>query len=208
MAPSPSPETLLGAADAEALLDIAEATLAAALADSCPILPAVHELPPALQTPMGVFVSLHVAGRLNGCIGTIEGAEPLGQAVARLALSSAFRDPRLPPLERREFADLTIEVSLLSPFTPILAESRAELIAALRPGVDGVAITVAGRHALFLPVVWEQLPRPEDFLDHLWLKAGLDPREWAPGTCPFVFAAERYERRVGSHGASTAALDL
>ena len=184
-------------ADAAVLLDIAEATLVAALAGEAPTLPALHRLPPALHARTGVFVSLHVAGDLNGCIGTVEGVEPLGHAVARLALSSAFGDPRLPPLRPRDFAELTIEVSLLSPLAPIVADTWAELVAALQPGVDGVVINGAGRQGLFLPVVWEQLRDPEDFLDHLWHKAGLVPRVWPSGTQAFRFTAQRHERRTG-----------
>jgi AMMECR1 domain-containing protein len=32
--------------------------------------------------------------------------------------------------------------------------------------------------ATFLPQVWEQLPRAEDFLAHLCQKAGLSPGAW------------------------------
>jgi AmmeMemoRadiSam system protein A len=197
MAPSPSPEVFLTDADAAVLLDIAEATLVSALRGELPTLPPLHALPLALRARVGLFVSLHVGGDLNGCIGTVEGVEPLGHAVARLALSAAFADPRLHPLRRRDFADLTVEVSLLSPLAPIVAETRAELVAALRPGVDGVVITAADRQALFLPVVWKQLPEPDDFLDHLWHKAGLVPRVWPSDTQAFRFTAQRHERRAG-----------
>jgi len=43
----------------------------------------------------------------------------------------------------------------------------------LRPGIDGVVLRFDGRRATFLPSVWEQLPRFDDFFRHLCLKAGL-----------------------------------
>ena len=37
----------------------------------------------------------------------------------------------------------------------------------------------AGRsRGTFLPSVWEQLPAVEDFMGHLWRKAGLTPGSW------------------------------
>jgi AMMECR1 domain-containing protein len=44
--------------------------------------------------------------------------------------------------------------------------------------VDGVIIRKGHTSATFLPQVWEQLPRPEDFLTHLCTKAGLPSDAW------------------------------
>jgi len=44
--------------------------------------------------------------------------------------------------------------------------------------VDGVIIRKEYYSATFLPQVWEQLPRPEDFLNHLCAKAGLPADAW------------------------------
>src|SRR5258708_30574775 len=41
----------------------------------------------------GVFVTLHVAKRLQGCIGVIDANEPLGAAIVRCAASAALEDP-------------------------------------------------------------------------------------------------------------------
>src|SRR5579862_2881896 len=38
----------------------------------------------------GVFVTLHVQGRLRGCIGVVEPSEPLGEAIVRSAVSAAL----------------------------------------------------------------------------------------------------------------------
>ncbi len=205
MDPSPSPDPTVSPLEAEALLDIAAATLDDALAGRPPALPALGSLPDVLHRPTGAFVTLTVAGRLNGCIGTIEGREPLGHAVARLALSAAFEDPRLPALRPEDRAHLTIELSLLSPLTPVTARSRTELLEAVRPGHDGLVVEAGRRRGLFLPSVWDQIPRPEDFLDHLWHKADLRPRSWPEGLRLFRFVTQRHERCVGTDPATTAA---
>ncbi len=67
----------------------------------------------------GVFVTLHVRGRLRGCIGVIESEQPLGESIVRCAAGAALRDPRFSPLREEELHELEIEISLLSPPSPI-----------------------------------------------------------------------------------------
>ena len=62
---------------------------------------------------------------------------------------------------------------------PVVDE--ADLLARLRPGVDGLVLEHDGHRGTFLPAVWRQLPRPEEFLRQLKRKAGLPPEFWAPG---------------------------
>jgi AmmeMemoRadiSam system protein A len=205
MGRSQSTETPIAVDDAEILLDIAELTVATALFGGRPTLPPLEHLPRSLQARVGAFVTLTVAGELNGCIGNVEGIEPIGYAVARLALSAAFGDPRLPALRPVDYPQLTIELSLLSGLSVIAAGSRGDLLRALRPHEDGVVVTAGPRQGLFLPSVWEQLPSPDDFLDHLWIKAGLTPRTWPTDLRAFRFTAERYRRRAGTGGAYAAA---
>src|SRR5215467_15460171 len=47
----------------------------------------------------GLFVTLHVRGRLQGCIGVTETQEMLGEAIVRCAVSAALEDPRFSPLK-------------------------------------------------------------------------------------------------------------
>jgi len=202
--PSPSAETRLEAADVERLLDIAEAAIVDGLFGGRPSAPPVSALPPALRETSGVFVTLTVDGSLNGCIGCIEGVEPLGHAVPRHAWAAAFADPRLPSLRPEAYERLLIEISVLSPLSPIPADSREDLLAQLRPHVDGLVVAAGGGRALFLPSVWEQLPQPEEFLDHLQLKAGLPPGRWPPGMLSYRFTATKIARKTGG-GASPAA---
>jgi len=69
----------------------------------------------------------------------------------------------------------------------MIIESEADLLAQLRPGIDGLIITDGGMRALFLPSVWEQLPKPNDFLSHLKLKAGMSADHWSDS-----FQAQRF----------------
>jgi AMMECR1 domain-containing protein len=66
-----------------------------------------------------------------------------------------------------------MEVSLLSAPTAVLFADERELLAALRPGVDGVILASADRRGTYLPQVWEQIPEPRQFLASLMQKAGI-----------------------------------
>ena len=68
-----------------------------------------------LKTPTGVFVTLHENGDLRGCIGYVEGAKPLQDAVIDNAISAAFSDPRFMPVGTDEVEQLDIEISVLTP---------------------------------------------------------------------------------------------
>jgi AmmeMemoRadiSam system protein B/AmmeMemoRadiSam system protein A len=133
--------------------------------------------------PGASFVTLTERGELRGCIGSLEAVRPLLEDVADNAVAAATRDPRFPPLTARELDGIAIEVSVLSAPVPLAVSSLDDAYAALRPGVDGVIAQLGPWHrATFLPQVWEQLPEPEEFLSHLWRKAGVPPGEWREGT--------------------------
>lgn len=181
----------------ELLLDIAERSIVDGLGNRRPAVPTLDELPDELRRPVGTFVTLHVHGRLNGCIGSIETDDALAVGVARHAWSAAFSDPRLPALRWVDYEHLDIEISILSPLAPMVASSRDAVLGALEPGADGLLIAAGSRRAVFLPSVWEQLPSPETFLAHLLHKAGLNPSTWPAGLRAFSFTAEKFGRRAG-----------
>lgn len=140
-----------------------------------------------LAAPGAAFVTLTIGGRLRGCIGSLTPRRPLGEDIAANALAAAFSDPRFPPVSPAEYGALDVEVSVLSPATRLPVASRAEAIARLRPGIDGVILTSGLHRATFLPQVWEQLPDPDAFLSHLLAKAGLAPHSWPEGTTLDVY---------------------
>ena len=129
----------------------------------------------------GTFVTLTIKGELRGCIGSLEGREPIVDGVRHNAVNAAFHDPRFRPLGRQELDKVTIEVSILSEPQPLAYTDGEDLLGRLRPGTDGVIIRKGYASATFLPQVWEQLPDKEEFLTHLCLKAGLAPDAWRRG---------------------------
>lgn len=127
------------------------------------------------------FVTLKIAGKLRGCIGTLEAVDPLWESVCRNTINAAFYDYRFSPLTREELSIVRLDVSILSQAKPLEYEEAAGLAAKLRPGIDGVILREGVRSATFLPQVWQQLPTPEQFLGHLCLKAGLPQDAWRQG---------------------------
>lgn len=126
----------------------------------------------------GTFVTLKIHGNLRGCIGNLTSTETVWDGIKRNAINAAFHDPRFAPLTDAELDQTEIEVSILT--EPRLLEYRngQDLTQKLRANIDGVIIRQGQASATFLPQVWEQLPRPEAFLSHLCIKAGLPSDTW------------------------------
>ncbi len=135
-------------------------------------------LPVRLQENGASFVTLTIKGRLRGCIGSLEAFQPLAKDVQQRARQAAVEDPRFPPLRPAELQSLDIEISYLTPAEPLLYEKPEDLPRLLRPGMDGVVLADGYRRATFLPQVWEQLPTPEEFLNHLCMKMGASADLW------------------------------
>lgn len=148
-----------------------------------------------LEEPGATFVTLTRHGQLRGCIGSLEAQRELRDDVRSNAVSAAFRDPRFPPLTPEEFADTQVEVSLLSPQSPITFESEADALEQLRPGIDGVVLEYGSRRSTFLPQVWEQLPQPQKFLAHLKAKAGLPAEFWDTGIRLSRYSVMKWKER-------------
>jgi len=151
--------------------------------------------PPALGLNVASFVTLKLGGQLRGCIGTVQAAKPVVIDVADNAFSAAFKDPRFKPLTEAELESLDIDISLLSPAAAMTIASEADLLAQLRPGIDGLIITDGQHRSLFLPSVWETLPKPTDFLGQLKLKAGMTADHWSDN-----FKAARFTTTSVSFG--------
>jgi AmmeMemoRadiSam system protein A len=125
------------------------------------------------------FVTLHIGNQLRGCIGTLEAHQPLVMDVAEHAYAAAFKDPRFPPLNPTELKKLSISVSVLGEPQPLEFKDEQELIARIRPGVDGLILSDGMFRGTFLPSVWESLPEPAEFIRQLKRKAGLHEDHWS-----------------------------
>lgn len=124
------------------------------------------------------FVTLTIGGKLRGCIGNIVPKQRLYLDVADNAVSAAFEDRRFAPLISAELEQVEIEISVLTLPRPLFFSSTEDLLAQLRPGIDGVILRRGANQATFLPQVWAELPKKEDFLSQLCLKAGLMADSW------------------------------
>jgi hypothetical protein len=170
------------------LIEIARRSIATGLDSGKPAqFVTTADLPPLLTAHGAAFVTLRRFGALRGCIGSPVAWRPLIEDVAQHAFNAAFKDPRFPPLYLDELPGLELSVSVLTPPVAMRFADEADLLAQLRPRIDGLIIQDAGRTALFLPSVWEELPDPRQFLTHLKLKAGLEAGHFSAG-----FSARRF----------------
>jgi AmmeMemoRadiSam system protein A len=131
-----------------------------------------------LRTNGAAFVTLMHAGRLRGCIGTLEAHRALGEDVKANAIAAAFRDPRFKPLDECEFDYLSVEVSVLSVIETIVFRDEDDALAQLHPEIDGVIFEYGHHRSTFLPQVWEDFRDSRVFLGNLKYKAGLPPDFW------------------------------
>lgn len=172
------------------LVRLAAASIGHGLANREPLPVDPRDYPAELRADGACFVTLTRKRELRGCVGSPQAHRALVEDVAANAFAAGFRDDRFPMLTPSELRLLELSVSVLSPPQPIEFTVEAELLAKLRPGIDGLIIAAAEGRALFLPQVWEVLPAPQVFLAHLKAKAGLSPDYWSGGFKAWRFTAE------------------
>ena len=161
------------------LLDTAWQSIRHGLKHHSPQTVAAEQYAAPLSEPGASFITLHKEGELRGCIGSLQAYRPLLQDVAENAYAAAFRDHRFPPLRTDELDQLTMHISVLSAAQPLQFASEQDLLRQIRPQVDGLILQDGIHRGTFLPSVWESLPDPAEFLQHLKLKAGLPPDHWS-----------------------------
>ena len=177
VADSPKPE--LSEGDRSALLEIARQSIDAAARGQSLKLPDPERYADPLRRIRACFVTLEQQDELRGCIGTLTARRPLVLEVAHMARASAVDDPRFPPVSSDELGHLTVTISVLSEPAPMSFQSEEDLLSQLRRGVDGLILRDGMHTGTFLPSVWDKLPSPQEFLQHLKRKAGLGPRHWS-----------------------------
>lgn len=157
------------------LLRLARATIAQYLESrTLPGEETVREFQDAVYSEKcGAFVSLHIGDNLRGCIGYISGIKTVPETIIDMAKASAFQDPRFPPLSKKEFEQMDIEISLMSPVERVKDVSEIEV------GRDGLIVSDGYNSGLLLPQVateygWSR----ERFLEHTCYKAGLPGDAW------------------------------
>jgi AmmeMemoRadiSam system protein A len=160
----------------------------------------------AYQVPSGVaeemtapgasFVTLTSLAGLRGCIGSLEARSGLLEGVAENAYSAAFRDHRFPPLGEDELAELTLEISVLSPLVPVDFADEQELLSLMIPGEAGWVLEENHHRGTFLPTVWSALNDPADFLRELKRKAGLPADYWSPSIKAWRYTTTAFSSAV------------
>lgn len=132
------------------------------------------QLPEALKTLCGAFVTLHKNGQLRGCVGRFVTSEPLYKVVQQMAIAAAFQDTRFEPVELPEMTDIDVEISVLTTLKPIKSIDEFEL------GKQGIYMIKGNRSGTFLPQVandtkWSK----EEFMGHCARdKAGIGWDGW------------------------------
>ncbi len=179
--PSDNPkQTSINEALRQTLLSIARHSILEGLQHGQPMPVQIDHYPPQLQQLRASFVTLNIDGQLRGCIGTLEAHRPLVLDVAHNAFAAAFNDPRFLPLSQPEYEQLEIHISILNPAEEMTFSSEQELIEQLCPGIDGLIMQEGQLRGTFLPSVWQQLPEPKQFIQHLKHKTGLPTDYWSP----------------------------
>lgn len=142
------------------------------------------------QVQRATFVSLYLESKLRGCVGSLQAVRHLAEDVATNAFKAAFEDKRFKPLTSDEFEKCTMSISLLSPLSAIEFSSEEELLAKIRPGIDGLILQDEKNVGTFLPMVWHSHHEPNEFWRHLKLKANLPEDHWSDTIKVFRFTAD------------------
>jgi len=148
---------------------------------------------PILGVPGAVFVTLKKNGRLRGCIGDLVSDKPLYEGIVKNAVNAATRDTRFKPVTIDELNELDISISVLGYPQKINALNPKQYANVLKPGQDGVIMVYKGRRSTYLPIVWESLPDPVQFLSRLCIKQGSPANCWqSPETTLFRYSAYEF----------------
>jgi AmmeMemoRadiSam system protein A len=170
----------------EYLIDLARKTLVEGVTNKKLAKVEESDVPERLRQRGACFVTLNKDDELRGCIGHIFACRPLYQSVMENAVQAALADRRFPPVEAKELDDIEIEISILTSPKCIEFDSPKDLLTKLRPGTDGVVFGMRGKRATYLPQVWEQIPKKEEFLSQLAKKAKLEPTAWKDPDAAFL----------------------
>jgi AmmeMemoRadiSam system protein A len=166
------------------LLVLARASLESYIATGT--IPEYHTSRQELRVRSGAFVSLHRGRELRGCIGQLAPDRELFRTVQKCAVSAATEDLRFTPVSVEELPELTIEISVLTPFR------RTREVRDIEVGRHGIYIVRGSNRGLLLPQVatqyeWDLMT----FLAQTCRKAGLPESAWQdPATVIHTFEAQ------------------
>ncbi len=146
-----------------------------------------------LHTTMASFVTLTHKGQLRGCIGSLKAHQPLVHDVVHNAIKAGTGDARFAPLnDPRELEDLQFKIAVLTQPGRIGAGSFMDVVAACVPGTTGLILEDQGKRGTFLPMVWDGIPDPSEFVRRLLGKAGLPANHWSDTMRVWAFRTESF----------------
>jgi AmmeMemoRadiSam system protein A len=169
--------------DKEQLKGVARSAIEAVLFGQSEEAPVSNE---RLEEKGGAFVTIKKKGDLRGCVGYIRAVFPIHQTVKEAAVQAAFHDPRFAPLNEKEWKDIEIEISVLTPMKKIKDIEEIEV------GKHGLYIEKGYESGLLLPQVaaeydWDRMT----FLQQTCYKAGLQRDAWRlKGVDIYIFSAD------------------
>ena len=136
-----------------------------------------------LNRKMGVFITLKKDKKLRGCMGQLFSDAPLYKSLKNIAILSAYKDPRFPPLKAKEIENLEITVSLIFNFRQLYNVKDLDM------GKDGLLIINGDKKGVLLPEIpiiyrWGR----NEFLKNTCIKAKLPEKCWKDkNTSIYVF---------------------
>lgn len=128
---------------------------------------------PQLMEKRASFVTLNKNNKLRGCIGSLIPHQPLIDDIIHNAKAAAFQDPRFKAVNKDEFNEVELEISLLTYPKKLEYTDENDLKNKIKTGIDGVILKHSIYRATFLPQVWEDLPTFELFFKYLCEKSGM-----------------------------------
>lgn len=147
----------------------------------------------------GVFVTLNYINidkqqRLRGCVGFPIAEKTLYLSIIDASIAAATQDPRFPPVDKKELAEIVFEVSILTPPKEVKVQNPMEYLNAIKIGRDGLILAWRHGSALLLPQVPVELNWDvEEYLANLCYKAGAPPDIWlTPDSKIYSFQANIY----------------
>jgi len=141
------------------------------------IIKLTNEIKEEYSKKQACFVTLTINNELRGCIGSLEAHQELWKDIINNSMNAAFNDPRFPPLNKNEFDNINIEISILSIPKKLNYKSSEDLLKKINNKM-GLILQKSFYSSTFLPQVWKQIPKKIDFLEHLSIKAGLKKDDW------------------------------
>lgn len=164
--------------DGRLLLDLAEVAIRACVEGTRYPGPDERLLSDRLRRPCCAFVSLYLGRELHGCHGSLGDAAPIGGCVPRLAIGAAFDVRRGIRLRRTELKRMHLQISIVDRRVALPAATREEVLRRIRAGHDGLSLATPSGRGVVLPSVWQYRADPDDVVDLLLERAGLDPDVW------------------------------